>query len=165
MLIRTSFLPLILLLSLISVKAQQPEVRQSTPEIPTVAFCDLLRNPEFYDGKEVRFRAILSSGFEVSALSDPACDGKEEFLTWVEFDKSVYTSSKPEVLEKFKKVFCCRYVDDPEWIMKKTELLVMAVFHKQNDEGYGHTNIFRFLVTIKRVEEVGVPEDVDLREE
>lgn len=160
---RISLLTLIFLLSLFSAKAQKSEVPQSTPAIPTVAFCDLLRNPELYHGKEVRFRAILSSGFEVSALSHPDCAGEEKFLTWVEFDRSVYSSSKPEVLEKFREAFCCRYVDDPQWIMKRTDLLATGIFYKPNEEGYGHTNIYRNLVILKRIEEVGVPKEIDLR--
>ncbi len=36
--------------------------------------CDILANPQSFDGKIVRVKGTISSGFEEFALKDPLCD-------------------------------------------------------------------------------------------
>lgn len=147
---------LALLISVVMANAQSSlnNISQSTQEIPTVAFCDLLCKPDAYNGKEVRFRAKYVSTFEVSTFVDSKCTDKDN-RTWVEFDRSsVKTSTKPEVFQKLEEqVYCCMYVGLSE--NRETEMLVTGIFHKPNNQGYGHDNDYRFMITVKSVEEIG----------
>jgi hypothetical protein len=54
----------------------------STYSQETVSFCDLLRNPERYDGKEVIVRATWRYGFEWSQFYCIDCSPKQ--TTWLE---------------------------------------------------------------------------------
>ncbi len=95
-----SFVLLLALTSFVDANAQSA----SAPQIPTVAYCDLLSKPDEYDGKRIRIRAEYNSGFEHSLFSDSACvntwDTKK--LVWVEFDESVNTNTKPKILKRFR---------------------------------------------------------------
>jgi hypothetical protein len=134
-------------------------ISQSTHNPPTIAFCDLLCKPKTYDGQEVRFRAKHISTFETSAFVDSNCTDKDN-LVWVEFDRtSVKASTTPKVLRKLEEqVYCCMYSGLSE--TRETDMLVTAIFHKPNNQGYGHDNNYRFMITVKRVEEVGTTKKI-----
>jgi len=55
--------------------APAPPAPKATPDstVYTVSFCDLIRNPQRYDQKLVRVKAVYGSGIDTSALSDPSC--------------------------------------------------------------------------------------------
>ena len=57
-----SFILLLALTSFVDANAQSA----SAPQIPTVAYCELLSKPDDYDGKRIRIRAEYNSGFEHS---------------------------------------------------------------------------------------------------
>ena len=87
--------------------AQQPdssaEVNASVEtNVPTVAFCDLLDNPERYNQKIVRTRAVFSRGGEDYAeLYCPRCYSVER-MVWPTFDDDSFDSStKSSIRKKF----------------------------------------------------------------
>jgi hypothetical protein len=57
-----------------------PPISQSTgshtidDKVPTVAFCEMVKNPQLYFGKSVRLTAIFEQATEGQYLSDPACE-------------------------------------------------------------------------------------------
>lgn len=55
----------------------------SSSEISTVKFCDVIRNPEFYDGKTIRIQVTWFSNFEWVWLYAPGldtCDSQKNFI-------------------------------------------------------------------------------------
>ena len=146
---------IVLLLSGLPILAQNNKSPESL-NIPTITFCDLIQNPDLYDGKEVRFRAKYLANFEVAAFGDPNCTTKEN-RTWAEFDgTSIKASSKPEIYQKVEEqILCGRCGGDNYW--RETEMLVTGIFHG-SDIGYGRLGEYRFMVTVKHVEEISETE-------
>ena len=50
-----------------------PEIENNPADLPILAFCELTKNPEKYDGKIVRLSAKMFIGTENSWFSDFAC--------------------------------------------------------------------------------------------
>lgn len=129
--------------------------RQAKPkaQAQTIAFCDLVKKPEAYDGKEVKFRARYISTFEVSAFVHSDCEDNPK-RTWVEFDDtSVSHLTDPHLLTKVhEQVLCCMWSGSS---IRETEMVVTAVFHKPRNQGYGHSNEYCSMVTVKSVQEIG----------
>src|SRR6266850_7948844 len=73
-------------------------------QIPTVRYCDLITNPDTYDGKQIRLRAEYDSGFEHSVFADSRCvkvwEAKK--LIWVEFDDRVDSNTNHAIATRFK---------------------------------------------------------------
>ena len=138
-----------------------------TPTIPTVEFCDLVRKAADYDGKQVRTRATYFSGFEMSSLGNPkgpSCDAKS--MVWAEFDQSIHSESKPEIIKRFLDSIYARRIDangniEGEWVLWETPVVVTGVIHKPNGRGYGHTNIYSHEFVVSSIEEVGEPKKTD----
>ena len=132
---------------------------QLAAEVQDIAFCDLLNKPDLYDGKEVRFRAKYISTYEVSTLVDSNCPNKQKRV-WVEFDDaSVKRSTRPNVLRKVEdQIYCCMWAGLSS--IRETEMQVTAVFHKPNKQGYGHSNEYCYMVTIKSVQEIGTTKTI-----
>lgn len=138
----------------------------ATATIPTVEFCDLIRNAADYDGKQVRVRVIYYSGFEMSSVGSPngrSCGGKT--MVWAEFD-GVYSQSKPEITKRLRDSFYSITVDansniQDEWLLWETEMLVTGTVHKPNGRGYGHTNIYSHEFLVFSVEELGTVKKTD----
>lgn len=150
-LVKITLLTLVLVLSFPTAKAQKNEPSKPKSEIPTVAFCDLLRKHEMYAGKEVRFRAVYILTFELSAFSRSDCE-KDEY-SWVEFDHaSMRSSTKPEKLKKFDRMMM-RYVDD-QWATFNTEMLVTGILDN-SESGHGHLDRYRFSVKVNSIEDIG----------
>ena len=68
--------------------------RNSLDKALTVSFCDLLKNPNKYDGKRVSVYAYYSYFFEVSWIFCWEC--KDVGRTWLEIDPN----SSPEQVER-----------------------------------------------------------------
>jgi hypothetical protein len=155
------FLILLLSLSLLPTKAQKNKTVQEKKDIPTIAFCDLLRNPDRYHEKEVKLRAKYLSIFEVSAFVDSDC-AKKENRTWVEFDRSsVEAATKPEVFKKVvEQIYCCMWAGSSS--SRETEMLVTGIFYKSNGAGYGHDNEYCFKFTVKSVEDIGPTKEMKI---
>jgi hypothetical protein len=150
-------LTLVLILAVTSAGAQTNGSYK--PETPTVAFCEMVRRPDLYFGKVVRFRALYTSMFEVSAFSSPECKG-DDSTAWVEFeDDSIESFSNAEAYKTFRKMMA-HYLDDG-WVIFDTELLVTGVLDNTRAGG-DHLRRYRFLITVKTIEEVGATADIDL---
>jgi hypothetical protein len=141
---------------------------QKAEEIPTVDYCELLRNPEKYDKKTIRVTALLVRGFEVSAFENPVCD--TERSTWVEFDPASRQRTKKEIQKEFDRVYNpprkrrkgVIEIPGPE----RAELTVAGQFNgpkpgipigpegKRVLTGYGHLNGFKYQFIIKCIEQV-----------
>lgn len=142
---------IVLLLSWLPALAQSNKSVESS-DIPTITFCDLIQNPDLYHGKEVRFRATYLANFEVAAFGDSNCTTKEN-RTWAEFDGvSIKASSKSEIYQKVEEqILCGRCGVDKDW--RETEMLVTGIFDG-SDTGHGRLGKYRFMVTVKNVEEI-----------
>ena len=125
-------------------------------DIPTITFCDLIQNPDLYDGKELRFRAKYLANSEVGAFGDPYCSSKEN-RTWAEFDGvSIKANSKPEIYQEVEeRILCGKCGAENHW--RETEMLVTGIF-TGSDIGHGRLGEYRFMVAVKRVEEISETE-------
>jgi len=72
-------------------------------DVPTVDYCELLREPASYDKKVIRVKALYVAGFEVSAFEHASCD--KERSTWVEFDESESSCTDKKVSLAFNAIF------------------------------------------------------------
>jgi hypothetical protein len=86
-------------------------------------FCEMMRNPEKYDGKLVRFRATWMYGFEWSYLHCLDCDGR----VWLE------TS---EVSEKSEKIL--------QRAPKDAGIVNVDVEGLFQTGGFGHLNGYKY---------------------
>lgn len=64
-----------------------------------ISYCDLLENPQDYDGKEVTIRATYRYGFEWQEIFCLSC--RNEVRTWLEIDSSIL---KPKSIKALKKL-------------------------------------------------------------
>jgi hypothetical protein len=149
---------LALLLNIFPAPAQNNKPLEAS-DIPTVTLCDLVYNPDIFDGKEVRLRATYLSNSKVAAFVDQNCMAKDK-RTWVEFDGlSIKASAPSELYEKVgEQILCGRCGADNKW--RETEMLVTGVFHG-DDIGHGRLGKYRFMVTVKNVEEIGITETAE----
>ncbi len=77
------------------------EIHQMSKVGPAVvAYCDLVTNPDRYDGKEVAIRATYRYGFEWQELFCLEC--RKLGRTWLEFDDNLTRQSRTE-LKKWPK--------------------------------------------------------------
>jgi hypothetical protein len=132
-------------------------------DIPSVSLCSLLGKPADYDGKEVRLRATYNIGFEWSYFDAPGCKEYAVETTpywtanvaWAEFDESVMSSVRPELLEKLKRArsLC----PDDMFRTQETEMRVTGRFLKGKsvEEGYGHMGRYAYKLVVSGVGEAG----------
>ena len=80
----------------------------SSADIPTVAYCELVRNSASYNDKDVRVRAIFSSDFEKSVIAAPDCSLA---TTWLHIPPSYKSCATRKVQEKLDAVEWGRGVD------------------------------------------------------
>ena len=149
----------VLVVSCIPAKAQGSKSHKSKSDIQTVSYCEILRHPNLYVGKEIRFRALYTSVFEMSAFSSALCKG-DSYMVWVEFeDASIQSSTRAQTYQRFEKMMT-RYADE-RWVIFNTEMLVTAVLDN-SQTGYGHMGMYRFLATVKSIEKLGKTKKIDL---
>ena len=115
-----------------------------TSDVPTVAYCDLIRNPKRYDDKLIRIRAIYRYGYEWSQFYCPGCLSEGE--TWVDFEKSFKSCARSVVSKR---------IGDNGFKGRTVELLVVGKFYG-SDVGYGHMNAYRFKFVVRCVEEAKI---------
>jgi hypothetical protein len=151
-------LGLILTSAIFATPPQKKEAVRATSKRATLNLCDLIREPDAYDGKEVTFRSTYLSTFEHSAFVDGKCTDKDH-LTWVAFDdEKIESSTKPEIFDRVKaQIFCCMYAGLDYF--RETKVVVTGVFVSSPNRimangKYGHDSMYRFLVTVKSVHEI-----------
>ena len=150
-----------LALSCLSITGQEQKPPQ---EIPTIAYCDLVREPIFYDNKVVRISVNYIAAFEGSIIRDSDCDGKD---TWVRFDAKVKDATPRKIWKKFDRLtdtspeYKNGGVNYPSRLVKVTWIgLFQGVKRAQKignltlPLGYGHMNGFDFQFVVQKVETV-----------
>ena len=149
---------LALLLNILPAPAQTNKPNAAS-DVLNVTLCDLVHNPDIFEGKEVRLRATYLSNSKVASLVDQNCMAKDK-QTWVEFDGlSIKASAASELYEKLEEqILCGKCGGDNKW--RETEMLVTGIFHG-GDMGHGRLGKYRFMVTVKNVEEIGMTEKAE----
>ncbi|MDQ1637731.1 MAG: hypothetical protein QOF62_1070 [Pyrinomonadaceae bacterium] len=112
-------------------------------EYTTVAYCDLVRNPERYNQKSVRVSAVYRYGYEWSELYCLECG--TESKTWVDFDDSFSSSTKASIRKK---------LGDNGF--KGRTVLVTMVGKFDAGSGYGHMGAYRYRLMVDSVEKADV---------
>lgn len=79
----------------------QAALGQENNNLMTVEYCDLVKNPEKYDGKEVAVRATYRYGFEWQEMF--CLDCRDMGKTWLEIDEDNITKKSKKILKKFPK--------------------------------------------------------------
>lgn len=93
-----------------------PEIENDPADLPVPAFCELVNNPEKYDGKIVRLSAKMFIGTENSWFSDSSCGA----------DNAAIISSKNE--EVWKAIEKAREGKKNELWALKLNLIVVGKF-------------------------------------
>jgi hypothetical protein len=131
-------------------------------KIPTVTYCDLIRQPVLYDRKVVRVRAVYYTAFEKMYLYDercepdqpPAAPEKVPAEIWAETDKSfVHAGNSDEAKLN-------RELDG----FGRKDATLIGIFSStpENPEApnrFGHLNCCQYLFQILRVEKVTSRQD------
>src|SRR5262249_52876486 len=100
-------------------------------DIPTMSYCDLVRNSREFDGKIIRVRGAYRVGFEWAELYCSNCSERAE-KTWIEFSE--------EECPKSKKIKGDRIVN------------VTFVGKFQTGQLYGHENGYKHQLVVTCVE-------------
>lgn len=127
-------------------------VSSSAPayDAPTVAFCEIVRNPKQHVAKLVRTHAIVGAGREIQFIYDPSCYGKNT-LIWIETENKEASIALYDALEAHQGDYGSRRVNG----------VVVGRLEGPSKEGYGHLNGFKYQFVITAVESVeAVPPEV-----
>lgn len=116
--------------------------RSIRSNIPTVNYCDLIRNPKSYDQKEVRVRAVFQVGYEWQELYCLECFDLEK-RTWVEFSEDFESRTQSTIAKKVSGT-------------DQTLAVVLVGKFYSSDERYGHMGAYRFKLVVDRVEKAKV---------
>jgi hypothetical protein len=141
----TAFIVFVFALSSAPQQNENPKpIPCAATKIPTVAYCDLIRNPELYDQKVIRVKAIYRYGYEWSELYCGDC--LKEGQTWVDFDESFESCTKPDVAKK---------LGDNGFKGRTVSVVMIGKFHGSGG-GYGHMNAYRFRLLVSCVEQAKI---------
>ncbi len=125
--------------------------------IPTVSYCELVKNPSKYDHKIVRVRAIYFNEFERSYLYDETCEiGKAPAApekvpaeTWAEWDKSFVSKGDSEEAKLNRQLNG----------FGRKDVTIIGKINSTNEQSevngpnrFGHLNCCRFKFSIFRLE-------------
>lgn len=142
-----------------TLKDASAEDKKSSADPPTVAFCDLVGDPNRYDGKVVRTQAVVAVGFEVGIVYDPKC-GDREKRAWYDFDQATYQPDE----KGWKALRGLLFPESKEGsghYRGRARATMVGRFDASAKNGYGHLNQYHFLFTIMRVEKAeAVPSDL-----
>ena len=82
---------------------QSPKTANAPDSIPTVPYCDLVRNPEMYADRLVRVHATWVYGFEITALYDAACLDRDNRAWFETLDEDKLCPASKHNFNKLKK--------------------------------------------------------------
>jgi hypothetical protein len=117
-----------------------------TQDIPTVNFCDVIRNPSDYAGKLVRLKGSYLVGGETRVIGDPKCEG----AFWVEYDNVADVCTTNEIHERMRN-------HDPvtnglfNGLYESEIVAVGLILH--DEAGFGHMNAYKTELGIKWIEQ------------
>jgi hypothetical protein len=121
---------------------------QVPKQVPTVSFCELVRNPAHYDGKIVRLRVKYLGGGETRVIFDKKCERK----AWVEFDHVFDGCTAESVRKRFQH----RDFPATEGLFNglwESEVITIGMF-VHDKQGLGHLNAYKYGFTMKWLEKV-----------
>jgi hypothetical protein len=102
-------------------------VKESISEdLPILAYCELVNNPEKYDGKTVRLRAEVKTGNHGQYLWDSICPGDEKIKTYYEATAAVIFNNIQDQ-EKIKQI---RDARKPFLVQRWTDLVNITAVGK-----------------------------------
>ena len=131
---------IVLFSTLIVGSAQNPISKSqasSMSDIATIAYCELIRNPEKYDGKVVRTNATYRFGFEWAEFYCLDCwDG--EHRTWVDYEDELCPKSKK--------------IKGNDLRGRTVNVQVVGKFYGAGRMGYGHMNAYQYKFVVSCVE-------------
>ncbi len=147
--------------------AVMAQIQKTTVEIPTIKYCDLVREPASYDGKFIRVEAFYTFGFEASFMYEEAC-ANNLGLTWITFDPSIEKTTKPDIWKKYrsftKEILVGQPQDRANCKLRRLRFLWTGIFTgvtptiKIGDrvvkQGFGHMNRHSFKFTVREIEEI-----------
>jgi len=140
------FVLFLLAFALFSPWQQGGRVKETPPteaKTPAVSYCELVRNPEKYDRKQVRTQATYRYGFEWSELY--CLDCLKEGNVWVEFESSFKACTKSSI---------ARNVGDNGFVGRTVNLIVVGTFYSGGN--YGHMGEYRFKFVVNCLERAEV---------
>jgi hypothetical protein len=117
-------------------------------EVPTVAFCELIKHPSQYDQKLVRILAIEVFDTENTFLYDPLCSIVGTFV-WAKSD-----CSDDQSCEKRLKLITKNIRRHKETHISRVGVIAVGRFKGPNEKGYGHLNGYKFSFDVTSIEKV-----------
>lgn len=138
-------------------KDKPPPLNSS--KIPTVSYCDLIKNAADYDKKIVRVRAIYFSDFEKEYLYDDRCESSQSpsapekvpAETWAEWDKTFVSKGDSDEAKLNRQLNG----------FGRKDVTVVGMFHSTNEQGdpdapnlFGHMNCCHYQFSVMRVESI-----------
>ncbi len=137
----------------------------STPtdlsKIPTISYCELIKNSAKYDRQIVRVRAIYFTAFERTFLYDETCETdkpptapeKIPAETWAQWDKSLITKGDSEEAKMNRQLNG----------FGRKDVTLIGKFNSTNEQGnsnepnlFGHLNCCRFQFLILKLEKLNI---------
>jgi hypothetical protein len=107
----------------------------------TVAYCKVLKDPQLYNDKMIRVRALYQTDFEQSAITAPDCTGPV-LVTWVDFEKSWESRTTWRLRHAINSV---------KWRVQ-TDVVFIGRFKARGS--YGHQGMYPFSIEVYQVEAV-----------
>jgi hypothetical protein len=128
-------------------------------KIPTVTYCNLIKNSAEYDKKIVRVRAVYFNEFERSYLYDETCEADQPLTapekvpaeTWVQWDKSLVSQGDSDEAKLNRQLNS----------FGRKDVTIIGRFDSTNEQGdvnapnlFGHMNCCRYQFSIIRLEKI-----------
>jgi hypothetical protein len=102
-----------------------PRVSVGQSGIPTVDYCDLIRNPALYDGKEIRLRGVYTvSGKSDSSFFSSSCGSGTSL--WVDFGPTYQSCTKPALVKRLAEM-----VRKSGWRWGRPHVTVIVVVYRR----------------------------------
>lgn len=134
---RTSFFVLVLVFSVLAQKENG-----SKDQIQTVSFCEVLKNPQNFDQKSIRIKAIYRYGFEWSELY--CLDCRDKGLVWLDFEDSFDSLTKSKVRKNIK------------WSEKGRTVNIIAIGKFYTNGKFGHLGGYPYKFVAEYIESAEV---------
>lgn len=116
--------------------------QSSDPEIVGVDLCDLIREPDRYDGKKIRVVATYRYGFEWSEIYCSSCWHRDEGRIWVDFDDAFEDTTSKRIRRLLK--------SNSE--SGRTLLMTAVGRFSKSPSRYNHENEYTFAFVVEKVE-------------
>ena len=127
-----------------------------------LSLCDVVRNWEAYDGKDIQIKGIFAVGPEVARLYDPGCCNQDAQL-WVEFIESRNGRPTKERAQlkryinadsRAKVVFKGRFEGPKAVAVPDTVHPDLRERIRDLNSRHGHMNAYRFKIVVREIQKV-----------